>query len=176
MLARALLHAGQFDQAAAVCARGALRHVDGDDLHSLLFQIAYARRVRAPRCSSTRSSIIPAQTSSVRIIPWTGSALLALEHDIPASRAAYRQFLTDWNDADPDVPVLLQAKAECAALSRLRFIGMTGAAVEELDVVGLPSLLPGRAFTRPGRATPRSSGAARPDPAWACARNRRPSP
>ncbi len=41
VLARALLPA---DQAAAVCAQGALRHVDGDDLHSLLFQIAYARR------------------------------------------------------------------------------------------------------------------------------------
>jgi tetratricopeptide (TPR) repeat protein len=44
VLARALLHAGLFDQASSVCAQGVARHVDGDDLHSLLFQIADARR------------------------------------------------------------------------------------------------------------------------------------
>jgi len=38
----------------------------------------------------------------------------------PAARdkasAAYQDFLTLWKDADPDVPVLLQAKAEYAKL------------------------------------------------------------
>jgi hypothetical protein len=30
--------------------------------------------------------------------------------------AAYEDFLTLWNDADPDIPVLKQAKAEYAKL------------------------------------------------------------
>jgi len=30
--------------------------------------------------------------------------------------AAYQQFLTLWKDADPDVPILKQAKAEYAKL------------------------------------------------------------
>jgi DNA-binding winged helix-turn-helix (wHTH) protein/tetratricopeptide (TPR) repeat protein len=43
VLARALTHAGRLDEARAVCAQAAARGVDGDDLHSLLFQIAAAR-------------------------------------------------------------------------------------------------------------------------------------
>ena len=30
--------------------------------------------------------------------------------------AAYQDFLGTWKDADPDVPILRQAKAECARL------------------------------------------------------------
>ena len=30
--------------------------------------------------------------------------------------AAYKDFLTLWKDADPDIPILKQAKAECAKL------------------------------------------------------------
>ncbi len=40
----------------------------------------------------------------------------ALAADIPKSRAAYNAFLTLWKDADPDVPILMQAKAEYANL------------------------------------------------------------
>jgi eukaryotic-like serine/threonine-protein kinase len=40
----------------------------------------------------------------------------ALQGDIAKSRAAYQDFLTLWKDADPDVPVLKQAKAEYAKL------------------------------------------------------------
>jgi tetratricopeptide (TPR) repeat protein len=36
----------------------------------------------------------------------------ALQGDIRKGRAAYRDFLTLWNDADPDVPILKEAKAE----------------------------------------------------------------
>ena len=43
VLARAQLHAGRLDEAAAVCAQAAARRVDGDDLHGLLFEIAAAR-------------------------------------------------------------------------------------------------------------------------------------
>jgi len=32
------------------------------------------------------------------------------------SRTAYQDFLTLWKDADPDVPILIQAKAEYAGL------------------------------------------------------------
>jgi eukaryotic-like serine/threonine-protein kinase len=42
------------------------------------------------------------------------------EAEAEAARAraltAYREFLTLWKDADPDVPILKQAKAECAKL------------------------------------------------------------
>ena len=36
------------------------------------------------------------------------------------ARAAYQDFLTLWKDADPDIPVLKQAKAEYARLQYLR--------------------------------------------------------
>jgi eukaryotic-like serine/threonine-protein kinase len=36
----------------------------------------------------------------------------AVAGDTPKSRAAYDSFFTLWKDADPDIPVLLQAKAE----------------------------------------------------------------
>ena len=39
-----------------------------------------------------------------------------LQGDTGKARAAYRDFLTLWKDADPDIPVLLQAKAEYARL------------------------------------------------------------
>jgi eukaryotic-like serine/threonine-protein kinase len=40
----------------------------------------------------------------------------ALQGDTAKARAAYQDFLTLWKDADPDVPVLIAAKAECAKL------------------------------------------------------------
>src|SRR5579863_2422797 len=40
----------------------------------------------------------------------------ALAGDTSKSRVAYNDFLTIWKDADPDVPVLLQAKSEFAKL------------------------------------------------------------
>ena len=43
VLARALLRAGQLNEAQAVCAQAGARHVDGDDLHGLLYDIAVAR-------------------------------------------------------------------------------------------------------------------------------------
>ncbi len=46
---------------------------------------------------------------------------LRLEHNIPASAAAYRSFLSDWRAADSDVPMSLSAKAEYAALTGRQF-------------------------------------------------------
>jgi eukaryotic-like serine/threonine-protein kinase len=39
-----------------------------------------------------------------------------LEGDTAKARAAYQDFLTLWKDADPDIPILKQAKAEYAKL------------------------------------------------------------
>jgi DNA-binding winged helix-turn-helix (wHTH) protein len=40
----------------------------------------------------------------------------ALQRDTAKSRAAYQDFLALWKDADPDIPILRQAKAEYAEL------------------------------------------------------------
>jgi predicted Zn-dependent protease len=39
-----------------------------------------------------------------------------LQGDTPKARVAYNDFLTLWKDADPDIPILKQAKAEYAKL------------------------------------------------------------
>jgi cytochrome c-type biogenesis protein CcmH/NrfG len=39
-----------------------------------------------------------------------------LQGDAAKARAAYRDFLTLWKDADSDIPILNQAKAEHAKL------------------------------------------------------------
>jgi len=40
----------------------------------------------------------------------------AMQGDIAKAKAAYQDFLTLWKDADPDIPILKQAKAEYARL------------------------------------------------------------
>jgi eukaryotic-like serine/threonine-protein kinase len=40
----------------------------------------------------------------------------ALQGDTPRARAAYQDFFILWKDADPDIPILKQAKAEYAKL------------------------------------------------------------
>jgi eukaryotic-like serine/threonine-protein kinase len=40
----------------------------------------------------------------------------AMQGDTPKAKAAYQDFLTLWKDADPDIPILKQAKAEFAHL------------------------------------------------------------
>ena len=37
-----------------------------------------------------------------------------MQVDVAKAKAAYHDFLTLWKDADPDVPVLREAKAEYA--------------------------------------------------------------
>jgi predicted Zn-dependent protease len=54
--------------------------------------------------------------------PWGALARLglarayAMQGDKAKARAAYQDFLTLWKDADPDIPVLKEAKAEYAQL------------------------------------------------------------
>jgi len=39
-----------------------------------------------------------------------------LQNDTAHARATYQNFLTLWKDADPDIPILIAAKAEYAKL------------------------------------------------------------
>jgi len=39
-----------------------------------------------------------------------------LQGDTAKARAAYQDFLTLWKDADPDIPILKEAKSEFAKL------------------------------------------------------------
>jgi eukaryotic-like serine/threonine-protein kinase len=39
-----------------------------------------------------------------------------LSGEVEKARAAYQEFIALWKDADPDVPILKQAKAEYASL------------------------------------------------------------
>jgi DNA-binding winged helix-turn-helix (wHTH) protein/tetratricopeptide (TPR) repeat protein len=58
----------------------------------------------------------------VKDFPWAAFARLQsarafrLSGDKPKARAAYQDFLTLWRDADPDTPILKQAKVEYAEL------------------------------------------------------------
>ena len=40
----------------------------------------------------------------------------AMQGDIAKAKGAYQDFLTLWKDADPDIPILISAKAEYAKL------------------------------------------------------------
>ncbi len=59
---------------------------------------------------------------SVGNFPWGALARLglarayAMQGDTAKARTAYQDFLTLWKDADPDIPILKQAKAEYAKL------------------------------------------------------------
>jgi hypothetical protein len=46
----------------------------------------------------------------------TWDALTQIQGDTAKARVAYNDFLALWKDADPDIPVLKQAKAEFAKL------------------------------------------------------------
>ncbi|MGA8311590.1 MAG: hypothetical protein WB755_16275 [Terriglobales bacterium] len=41
---------------------------------------------------------------------------LAAQHDATSAHTAYQDFFTLWKDADPDIPILKEAKAEYAKL------------------------------------------------------------
>jgi eukaryotic-like serine/threonine-protein kinase len=40
----------------------------------------------------------------------------AMQGDTARAKAAYQDFFTLWKDADPDIPILIAAKAEYATL------------------------------------------------------------
>jgi hypothetical protein len=57
--------------------------------------------------------------------PWAAVARLelgrayAMQGDTVKAKVAYQDFLTLWKDADPDIPLLIAAKAEYAKLRAL---------------------------------------------------------
>jgi hypothetical protein len=65
-------------------------------------------------------------TTTRRFRPWANPGSVAahlqpgrafaLSGDQNKAKAAYQDFLTLWNDADSDIPILRQAKAEYAKL------------------------------------------------------------
>jgi eukaryotic-like serine/threonine-protein kinase len=56
-------------------------------------------------------------TSPEHVLAYVGLArAYALQGETAKARAAYQDFFTLWKDADPDIPILMQAKAEYAKL------------------------------------------------------------
>ena len=45
--------------------------------------------------------------------------LSCFQRDTAKAKSAYQDFLTLWKDADPDIPILKEAKAEYAKLRQL---------------------------------------------------------
>ena len=79
---------------------------------------------RAPVCGSGRRVSEDSRSSRDRRrgSDWrTGAPAIGYEHSLSSgdkvkAKAAYQDFLTLWKDADPDIPILMQAKAEYAKL------------------------------------------------------------
>ena len=58
-----------------------------------------------------------AQLAGLRALARLGLArAYALQGDTGKAKAAYQDFLALWKDADPDIPILIAAKAEYAKL------------------------------------------------------------
>jgi len=51
-----------------------------------------------------------------RVVRTSTGRAYAMQGDTGKAKAAYQDFLTLWKDADPDIPILKQAKAEYAKL------------------------------------------------------------
>jgi hypothetical protein len=58
----------------------------------------------------------------------------AIQGDTVKAKAAYQDFLTLWKDGDPDIPVLIEAKAEYA---KLKYLGTTSEHLREKIVRNL---------------------------------------
>ena len=69
--------------------------------------------------SFRRFSIIAVSSARIPSAHWrtcNWAETFALSGDKIKAKAAYQDFLTLWKDADPDIPILRQAKAEYAKL------------------------------------------------------------
>jgi hypothetical protein len=73
-----------------------------------------------PPQNSRKSSTIAGLCSTkpiAALAPLGLARAYVLQGDTAKARAAYHDFLTLWKDADPDIPVLIAAKAEYAKLN-----------------------------------------------------------
>ncbi len=83
--------------------------------------LAYLQLKSAPEALAAFKTIIDRpqidQFSIVHPLARLGKArAAAMAGDLATSRTAYQDFLTWWKDADPDLPILVSAKAEYAKL------------------------------------------------------------
>ncbi len=83
--------------------------------------IAYLQARQGPEAAAEFQKIAGPSgadpTSPEHVLAYVGLArAYALQGDTAKARAAYQDFLTLWKDADPDIPILMQAKAEYTKL------------------------------------------------------------
>jgi hypothetical protein len=84
--------------------------------------LAYLNAHRGPEAAGEFQKIIDARTIVVSdpvgaLAHLELGRALVLSADKVKAKIAYQQFLTLWKDADPDIPVFIQAKKEFAALN-----------------------------------------------------------
>jgi serine/threonine protein kinase/tetratricopeptide (TPR) repeat protein len=82
--------------------------------------LAYLRLQKGAEAAAEFQSILDhngANWGAYYPVSYVGLArAAAVAGDIPRARKAYQDFLTLWKDADPDIPILKEAKAEYAKL------------------------------------------------------------
>lgn len=102
----------------------AAKAYDGQDVRIPYIRgMAYLRLRDAPHAAAELQRVVDRWSthpfSAVHPLAHLGLArAAALSGDRAASRKAYQDFLALWKDADPDLPVLKEAKAEYAELSK----------------------------------------------------------
>jgi len=84
--------------------------------------LAYLNARQNPEAAAEFQKIIDARTIVVSdpigaLAHLQLGRALVLSGDILKAKSAYQEFLTLWKDADPDIPVFIQAKKEFAALN-----------------------------------------------------------
>jgi len=82
---------------------------------------AYLQLLKAEESATEFKSVLDHRGVSPLSPIWALSQLglaraYTMQRDTPKARAAYQDFLTNWKDADPDIPILKQAKTEYAKL------------------------------------------------------------
>jgi eukaryotic-like serine/threonine-protein kinase len=83
--------------------------------------LAYLRLRRSEDAAGEFNAILAhrgvSPLSPILVVSQLGLArAYALQHDVAKSRAAYEALFAEWKNADPDIPILKQAKAEFAKL------------------------------------------------------------
>jgi len=100
---------------------GGPRPVTGHYSATYIRGLAYLRARQAREAAAEFQKILDhsgvAPVSPLRALAVLGLARAqALAGDTPAARKSYQDFLALWKDADPDIPILREAKAEYAKL------------------------------------------------------------
>jgi len=90
-------------------------------LTNYLRAMAYLRLRKADEAAAEFRAVLDHHGVEPMAIAWELSQLglaraYALQGDVGRAKAAYQDFLTLWKDADPDIPILKQAKIEYARL------------------------------------------------------------